>query len=767
MSNIAGISKHNTSIRITDTEISLLTNNISAFNIDNNQQIGINLPSSTPSQLNINSTTGDCLNLIYNNTQNSTFSISSIGNFYISTSGSKVLFTNNVDIINHGGGSGLYLSGALITSSADQLNYNNNNPGVATANRSLILDSSKNIATINSLTATSLVATSISGTLTTASQPNITSLGTLTGLNVSGTTILSPPLAPTSGGTGINTYTKGDMIISSGTNILSKLAVPSNNGYFLTTNSSTSTGLEWSLNYLSKYFNILSGVLYTSPTIFSFDYFYGRNTTDISNIIINTTTTINLNNTGINGINVSGSLTGTLNPNPVSTTITGTGTVFTTDIIEKNIVISVNGQSRKVISITSNTSIVIDSIFTVLNRWTLGATGTLTGTVGLIKYGTGAFNGSGASTSNATLTMGDIYINFISTTTAWTLELYIRITSLTGGVMIFYSALANSLRLTSTNAGVLTLSLGQGTTFNIANAVATTGTVVINTYYHFALVCTGTTYNAYLNGNSIFALTNSNKITTGSFNSFLIGGGASNFTGQLDEIRISNIARYATTFTAPSSEFTIDSNTISLNHFNDTSNITLSDITTLAQYPYIISGSLYANTVYYMYAITDGTNIKYIVSSNYNRPYLPSGYTLYTPIPFAISTNGSAVPYYSFNSSSNSSGNYINIASHIPLVTGAGNVSPTILNTPLDNYIPRLSTKIQLLITHTHVGNTSTSIVVGNSTNSILYTLLTTAIAGPSFIIIDIPLTKYSLDSYLSLAATTTTYSLAITGYFL
>ncbi|GMF41043.1 unnamed protein product [Phytophthora fragariaefolia] len=53
--------------------------------------------------------------------------------------------------------------------------------GSAAASKALVLDSMLDVSEINALSATSL-----SGTLQTASQPNITSLGTLTSINTSG-----------------------------------------------------------------------------------------------------------------------------------------------------------------------------------------------------------------------------------------------------------------------------------------------------------------------------------------------------------------------------------------------------------------------------------------------------------------------------------------------------------------------------------------------------------------------------------------------------
>jgi len=103
--------------------------------------------------------------------------------------------TNTSTLLNtEGGGSfdipehnttteGLKLTGTLVTSSAAELNYNDltTGPGTAEASKTLVLDSSSDITGINSLTATTLV-----GTLSTAAQPNITSVGTLDDLLVTG-----------------------------------------------------------------------------------------------------------------------------------------------------------------------------------------------------------------------------------------------------------------------------------------------------------------------------------------------------------------------------------------------------------------------------------------------------------------------------------------------------------------------------------------------------------------------------------------------------
>ena len=72
----------------------------------------------------------------------------------------------------------LYIGGILATATSAELNYLSGiTPGTATASKALVLDASSNIININALTATNLT-----GTLQTAAQPNITSVGTLTSL---------------------------------------------------------------------------------------------------------------------------------------------------------------------------------------------------------------------------------------------------------------------------------------------------------------------------------------------------------------------------------------------------------------------------------------------------------------------------------------------------------------------------------------------------------------------------------------------------------
>ena len=79
------------------------------------------------------------------------------------------------------------IGGTQVLLTANKYNYNGVIPGISEALKSLVCDSSRNINSgLNSLTTTSLITTNINGIIQTTSQSNITSVGLLTSLNISG-----------------------------------------------------------------------------------------------------------------------------------------------------------------------------------------------------------------------------------------------------------------------------------------------------------------------------------------------------------------------------------------------------------------------------------------------------------------------------------------------------------------------------------------------------------------------------------------------------
>ncbi len=90
---------------------------------------------------------------------------------------------NTLNIVSHNASDlGLSLAGTLITVSASQINKLNTNEGIASPSRVMILNSARSISNVNSISAISLT-----GTLLTADQPNITSVNTLNITNHNGT----------------------------------------------------------------------------------------------------------------------------------------------------------------------------------------------------------------------------------------------------------------------------------------------------------------------------------------------------------------------------------------------------------------------------------------------------------------------------------------------------------------------------------------------------------------------------------------------------
>ncbi len=156
------------------------------------------------------------------NTLNSTLIFGTVSNnsFAIKTNDiSRINVTNdgNIDILSHNGTtSGLMLNSVLVTATADELNYLNTTPGTADVEKALVLDLSGEIAGITSLSATTLL-----GTLGTAAQTSITSVGTLTGLTVSGATSITNTTEST-------TTSSGALIVSGGVGIAKNLNVLGN-----------------------------------------------------------------------------------------------------------------------------------------------------------------------------------------------------------------------------------------------------------------------------------------------------------------------------------------------------------------------------------------------------------------------------------------------------------------------------------------------------------------------------------------------------------
>jgi hypothetical protein len=80
----------------------------------------------------------------------------------------------------------LYINGAVLTASAAEINQiTGTTPGMALASKALIVDTNRNLGGVALLTASAVTAGQFTGTLATSAQPNITTVGTLSGVTVS------------------------------------------------------------------------------------------------------------------------------------------------------------------------------------------------------------------------------------------------------------------------------------------------------------------------------------------------------------------------------------------------------------------------------------------------------------------------------------------------------------------------------------------------------------------------------------------------------
>lgn len=169
-----------------------------------------------------------------------------IGNLYTTNSGGVQgvgvnVFTGNVNATgnvtaNYG------VTGATITASTGFIGTLNTNaqPNITSVGTLATLEVTGNITvgataiSSNTVTTTNVSATNISGTLTTALQPNITGLGTINSGTWNATTI-----ATSKGGTGLTSFTSGGALYATSTSALTTGTLPVTSGG---TGTTTSTG---------------------------------------------------------------------------------------------------------------------------------------------------------------------------------------------------------------------------------------------------------------------------------------------------------------------------------------------------------------------------------------------------------------------------------------------------------------------------------------------------------------------------------------------
>jgi len=152
----------------------------------------------------------------------------------------------------------------------------------------------------------------------------------------------------------------------------------------------------------------------------------------------------------------------------------------------------------------------------------------------------------------------------------WTIEYWINLSSTGSMHHIGQESGSNYWRVKSTaTAFEVQVEVGGVTQLNFPGSTGLTST---NTWYHLAIVKSGSTATLYLNGTSVG--TGSWTGSMGEVATPLIIGNfknaATGVNGFMDEIRISNTARYTSSFTPSTTVFADDSNTLLLIHSDTT-----------------------------------------------------------------------------------------------------------------------------------------------------------------------------------------------------
>ena len=160
-------------------------------------------------------------------------------------------------------------------------------------------------------------------------------------------------------------------------------------------------------------------------------------------------------------------------------------------------------------------------------------------------------------------------------TNDFTMECWIRFTPIPSGFVNiidfrdFAGSGANSPVIYMNSA---TVAYATGTTARIT----TSTNLSSNTWYHFAVSRSGSSTRLFVNGTQVGStFTDTTNYTCNAFtiaNAKELGTGINGF---IDEIRISNSARYTSNFTAPTTPFVNDANTLLLLHMDGTNGSTV------------------------------------------------------------------------------------------------------------------------------------------------------------------------------------------------
>ena len=230
------------------------------------------------------------------------------------------------------------------------------------------------------------------------------------------------------------------------------------------------------------------------------------------------------------------SATGTAN---TVTATGGTGVIFTTNSV------SATGNVR--------TGFNLFSAFTAYNNAQLSTAQQKFGTASLLLDGTDDYV---ETDSTIDLSSGD-----------FTVDMWIRPDNVTGYKGLFQSGTSSLLNVYLIGDQV------QGTVAGSTTLFISDTRVSANVWTMITVEREGNVHRLYINGTLEESSSTANRSDNGTFT---VGkNGFGDFDGYIDEVRLSSVARYeGTSFTEPTSEFTVDKDTTALLHFNGTNGST-------------------------------------------------------------------------------------------------------------------------------------------------------------------------------------------------
>lgn len=224
-----------------------------------------------------------------------------------------------------------------------------------------------------------------------------------------------------------------------------------------------------------------------------------------------------------------------------------------------------------------------------------------------IAYTPASLNTESASTSTKLQSNSDITFG----TSDFTMEAWVYITADFSTTFTQIISLGTSL----TDADNVRLGVGAGTN-NFGVQLGATGYTnsptiwSLNTWYHVALTRNSGTCNLWINGTKDTTVGSSGDMTfTRDHQARPVGISRITYAavrampGNIDEVRISSVARYTSNFTPSSTAFTDDSDTLTLLHMDNYSGTTVYDDNSSGRsaLDYTLSGGAFIDTTDYKF----------------------------------------------------------------------------------------------------------------------------------------------------------------------